>query len=116
MEQKPNLVKNNGQLLFDRLRSKPPKIFSGCLKFSFTIGGFCTSCFSFIFNCPHHGLKVIVHVGTDQNIETEIFTECKYTLNELPDNSFFNISTGNSLRHMANEFLPEVKFLKTCFG
>ena len=27
--------------------------------------------------------KVTVHVGTDQNIETEIFAEYKYTLNEL---------------------------------
>ena len=27
--------------------------------------------------------KVTVHVGTYQNIEIEIFTEYKYTLNEL---------------------------------
>ena len=29
-------------------------------------------------------LKVTVHVGTDQNIEIEIFAEYKYTLNKLP--------------------------------
>ena len=28
-------------------------------------------------------LKVTVHVGTDQNIENEIFAEYKYTLNKL---------------------------------
>ena len=28
-------------------------------------------------------LKVTVHVGTDQNIEIEIFAEYKYALNEL---------------------------------
>ena len=28
-------------------------------------------------------IKVTVHVGTDQNIENEIFAEYKYTLNEL---------------------------------
>ena len=28
-------------------------------------------------------LKVTVHVGTDQNIEIEIFAEYKYTLNKL---------------------------------
>ena len=27
--------------------------------------------------------KVTIHVGTDQNIENEIFAEYKYTLNEL---------------------------------
>ena len=48
-------------------------------------------------------IKVTVHVGTDQNIEIEIFAEYKYTLNELPVNFFFNLS--NSLRDMANESL-----------
>ena len=28
-------------------------------------------------------VKVTVHVGTEQNIENEIFAEYKYTLNEL---------------------------------
>ena len=28
-------------------------------------------------------IKVTVHVGTDQNIEIEIFAEYKYVLNEL---------------------------------
>ena len=29
-------------------------------------------------------VKVTFHVGTDQNIEIEIFAEYEYTLNELP--------------------------------
>ena len=29
-------------------------------------------------------IKVTFHVGTDQNIEIEIFAEYKYELNELP--------------------------------
>ena len=33
--------------------------------------------------------KVTVHVGTDQNIEIEIFVENKYTLNELLVKTFF---------------------------
>ena len=33
--------------------------------------------------------KVTIHVGTDQNIEIEIFAEYKYTLNELPVNFIF---------------------------
>ena len=31
----------------------------------------------------HEAFKVTVHVGTDQNIEIEIFAEYKYALNEL---------------------------------
>ena len=47
-------------------------------------------------------LKATVHVGTDQNIETEIFPEYKYILNELlVKNIFFD--TSNSLRDMTNE-------------
>ena len=47
-------------------------------------------------------LKVTVLVGTDQNIEIEIFVEYKYTLNEfLVKKMFFN--TSNSLRGMTNE-------------
>ena len=53
---------------------------------------------------------VTVHVGTDQNIEIEIFAEYEYTLNELPVKKCFN--TSNSLRDMANksfyDLLPEV--------
>ena len=46
-------------------------------------------------------IKVTVHVGTDQNVEIEIFTEYKHTLNELPVKKKFNMS--NSLREIANE-------------
>ena len=33
-------------------------------------------------------MKVTVHIGTDQNIETNIFAKYRYTLNELPVNLF----------------------------
>ena len=47
-------------------------------------------------------LKVTVHVGTDQNIENEIFAEYKYILNELLVTKLF-FNTFNSLRDMMNE-------------
>ena len=47
-------------------------------------------------------IEVTVHVGTDQNIEIEIFAEYKYTLNELPVKNIFSIRL-NSLCDMANE-------------
>ena len=38
----------------------------------------------FIIGSKHNrSFKVTVHVGTDENIEIEIFAEYEYTLNEL---------------------------------
>ena len=47
--------------------------------------------------------KVIVHVGTDQNIEIEIFADYKYTLNGLLVTKSFFLNTFNSLRDMTSE-------------
>ena len=47
-------------------------------------------------------VKVTVHVGTDQNIEIEIFAEYKLTLNELLVTTI-DFNTFNSLRNMTSE-------------
>ena len=47
-------------------------------------------------------VKVTVHVGTDQNIEIEIFAEYKYALNELLVTKIV-FNAFNSLREMTNE-------------
>ena len=52
--------------------------------------------------------KVTVHVGTDQNIEIEIFAENKYTLNELPIKCFFSIRLIVCKIWRTRVFLPEV--------
>ena len=67
-------------------RIQPPVTYSGAQSVATTNGS----------------IKVTVHVGTDQNLEIEIFAEHKYILNEL-------LVKKESLRDMTNEFLPEVK-------
>ena len=60
-------------------------------------------------NSANHFFKVTVHIGMNQNIEIEIFTEYKSTLNELLIKIMF-FNTSNSLQDMTNRrFLLEVK-------